>query len=737
MNRSLPATLLPTIAILGLALNLRPVMAGVGPLLDQIGAATGLSSTQASLLTAIPVAVIGLCALSGRRLRAWFGERNGTTLGVACIALACLARLAWPSSTGLIATAVLAGIGVALVQVLLPVFIKRRYGGGAGAMLGLYSTGIMGGAAIAAASAAPGADRLGLGGALGLWAVPALIALPLWIAATGRPERRGPAPAGAARPLSLWRRARAWELLVFFGIGTGAYTLVLAWLPAYYTSLGWTPADAGYLLGALTMTEVLAGLLVSVFAARFPDRRVPLLIVLALLVAGLACLVWAPAPLAWLACGLLGLGIGSLFPLTLILTIEHLDDPLEAGQLAAFVQGGGYLIASLMPLLAGQLRDSQADLAPAWLAMAAGCLVLMAMALRFSPSSYATVSAQRAAAGRDGAAMNPAFTPVQAGWFGKLPGRGDFVRGSANPAQMRELDDWLSQAMDLMAGNARWQQAYDAVAPLHFALVCPRRRQAIGGHLVASRDQSGRRYPFLMAGVLELAAPDTFLPTSPLVLTRLWRRLEALAAAVHDAADPAAPLRAAAAQAIALDLRTAAYDAAFEDFLDQQTLGALDALLAQTGFTGSARQVMLALGLLLQPVRAGGAGRLEKSLVLPLPEDPLHRHPVAAFWLHLAAPFLARADIAPILFITRLAGRPALVLGFDGLSAQTLRAVLDPAAGLERHITFDQLDWVERQMGASPAARQLSGALARADVSLKYALEAVNRAFAAPQARRG
>jgi len=733
MNRSLPATFLPTLAIIGLALNLRPVMAGVGPLLDQIEAATGLSSTQASLLTAIPVAVIGLCALFGRRLRAWFGERTGTTLGVACIASACLARLAWPSSTGLVATAVLAGVGVALVQVLLPVFIKRRYGGGAGAMLGLYSTGIMGGAAIAAASAAPGADWLGLGGALGLWAVPALIALPLWIAATRRPERRGQAPAGAAPPLSLWRRARAWELLVFFGIGTGAYTLVLAWLPAYYTSLGWAPADAGYLLGALTMTEVLAGLLVSAFAARFPDRRVPLLIVLALLIAGLACLVLAPVPLAWLACGLLGLGIGSLFPLTLILTVDHLDDPQEAGELAAFVQGGGYLIASLMPLLAGRLRDSEADLTLAWLAMAAGCLVLVAMALRFSPVSYATVSSHRAAAGRDGAAMNPAFTPVQVGWFGKLPGRGDFVRGSANPAHMRELDHWLSQAMDLMSANARWQPAYDAAAPLHFALVRPRDRQAIGGHLVASRDQSGRRYPFLMAGVMELAAPDTFLPNAPLVLTRLWRRLEALAATVHDAAEPAAPLRAAAAQAIALDLRAAAYDAAFEDFLEQQTLGALDALLAPTGFSGGARQVMLALGLLLQPVLSGGSGRPEKSLVLPLPQDPLHRQPVAAFWLHLAAPFLARADIEPILFITRLGGRPALVLGFDGLSAHTLRALLDPAAGLERHITFDQLDWVVPQMDASPAMRRLSGSLARGDVSLKFALESMSKAFIGPR----
>lgn len=393
MRRSLPVSVLSTIAIVGVALNLRPVMAGVGPLLDQLEAATGLTSTQASLLTSIPVAVIGLCALLGQPLRTRFGERTGTTLGLAFIALACLARLVWPSKTGLLATAVLAGIGVAFVQVLLPVFIKRRYGGGAGAMLGLYSTGIMGGAAIAAAAAAPGAEWLGLAGTLGIWAVPAIVALMLWGAATRQPPAPRRAPMDEGPRVSWWKCRRAWELLVFFGIGTGAYTLVLAWLPAYYTSLGWTPKQAGYLLGALTLTEVLAGLLVSAFAARFPDRRGPLVVVLALLIAGLACLVVAPISLAWLASGLLGLGIGALFPLTLILTVDHLDDPVQAGALAAFVQGGGYLIASLVPLFAGLLRDSLADLSQAWMAMAAGGLVLVVMALRFSPASYATAPA--------------------------------------------------------------------------------------------------------------------------------------------------------------------------------------------------------------------------------------------------------------------------------------------------------------------------------------------------------
>ena len=76
MTKLLAVAALPAIAIVGVALNLRPVMAGVGPLLDQIGAATGLTNTQASLLTTIPVAVIGLCALLGRRLRALGMQRS-------------------------------------------------------------------------------------------------------------------------------------------------------------------------------------------------------------------------------------------------------------------------------------------------------------------------------------------------------------------------------------------------------------------------------------------------------------------------------------------------------------------------------------------------------------------------------------------------------------------------------------------------------------------------------------
>ena len=81
----------------------------------------------------------------------------------------------------------------------------------------------------------------------------------------------------------------------------------------------------------------------------------------------------------------LSLGIGALFPLTLIVTLDHARSATHAGALLGFVQGGGYMLSSLMPLVAGALRSQGHSLALAWAIMLACCVVLAAMAWRFAP----------------------------------------------------------------------------------------------------------------------------------------------------------------------------------------------------------------------------------------------------------------------------------------------------------------------------------------------------------------
>ncbi|NMK49848.1 MFS transporter [Achromobacter sp. Bel] len=372
-------------AIILVGLNLRPVLASVPPLLDWVQTATRMSDSVAGLLTALPVFVMGLGALSVAPLRRLVGESLGVAMGLTLVAAATAGRL-WAGHTSLmLASGVVAGLGIAVTQALLPIYIKTRFMASASAIMGLYSTAIMGGAAVASVASPVMAQRAGWMQALAIWALPAAIALAVWLLVNRSSPDLSAGP-GAASPLRTPRQ-RAWLLAVFFGLGTGAYTLVLAWLPPYYTALGWSAVSAGQLLGAVTAAEIAAGLLVSLCIGRIPDRRPALFVAIGALFLGLIGLIAAPAALAWPAAILAGLGIGALFPLSLIVAMDHAATPSEAGRLASFVQGVGYLIAALFPFAAGLIRQHLADLTPAWILMTLICLVLFAMAIRFRPPS--------------------------------------------------------------------------------------------------------------------------------------------------------------------------------------------------------------------------------------------------------------------------------------------------------------------------------------------------------------
>ena len=361
-------------------LNLRPILAAVGPLFPVLQHETGLSATGFSLLTTLPVAMMGLAALGGPALLKHIGAVRGIAAGLALLTVACFLRGFTASLSGLMVTALIGGAGIGLIQALMPALIKTRSAQAAATLMSLFTTGIMAGAAVAAASAEPVFVQIGLLPTLASAGALAFVTLLIWLVRI-KPQ---PVKNAAAEPVTL-SSARTGLLLLFFGIGTGAYTLVLAWLPPFYMQSGWSARSSGFILAGLTLTEVAAGFMVSMFIQRVNDRRIPLLLVLLMLLAGLLCLICFPGTTPVISTLLLGTGIGALFPLSLIVTLDHARTAQQAGKLLARVQGGGYLIASLMPLIAGVVRDSTPSLNGAWLAMSAGVMVMMLMAWRLRP----------------------------------------------------------------------------------------------------------------------------------------------------------------------------------------------------------------------------------------------------------------------------------------------------------------------------------------------------------------
>lgn len=375
------------LGIILVALNLRPSMAAVGPLLSAIRGDVPLSFSLAALLTLLPVMAMGLAMFFGMAVSQRLGEQRTVLLSLLIIGVATLSRLFLDSAGGLIASAVLAGIGIALIQALMPALIKSRFPDNVALCMGLYVTSIMGGAALAA-SFAPwvmvetGNWRAGLA----VWAVLALLAIPVWwtTRATSPDTIRT-----VVRKEFFFTNSRAWLLAIFFGLGTASYTCVLAWLAPYYVEKGWSEQNAGLMLGFLTAMEVISGLVVPAIANRSRDRRLVLGALLGLIIAGFLGLILSPQHLSLLWPCLLGLGIGGLFPMSLIVSLDHLEEPQRAGGLTAFVQGIGYLIAGLSPLMAGVVRDRLGSFEWAWWSLTAVMALMLLMVLRFNPQHYA------------------------------------------------------------------------------------------------------------------------------------------------------------------------------------------------------------------------------------------------------------------------------------------------------------------------------------------------------------
>jgi len=387
--RAKPATALwLMISVVLVALNLRPSMAAVGPLLSSIRADVALSFSTASLLTMLPVMAMGLAMFFGMGVAKRFGEHRSIVLSLGVIGLATVSRLFLDSAVELILSAIAAGVGIAMIQALMPALIKSRFSNNVSLFMGLYVTAIMGGAALAASfspfiQVQTGSWRIGLA----IWAALAVLALVFWYA---QRSVLPPLPqAGAGQQASFFGNRRAWLLAIFFGLGTAAYTCVLAWLAPYYVELGWSEQNAGLLLGFLTAMEVVSGLITPAIANRRQDKRGVVAVLLVLIIAGFCGLIMSPQHLSLLWPCLLGLGIGGLFPMSLILSLDHLDNPRRAGGLTAFVQGIGYLIAGLSPLIAGMIRDQLGSFEWAWWSLTAVVVVMLLIVLRFDPRHYA------------------------------------------------------------------------------------------------------------------------------------------------------------------------------------------------------------------------------------------------------------------------------------------------------------------------------------------------------------
>lgn len=339
------------IALLLVALNLRPSLTGVGPLLRPIQDELGLSATAAGLLGSVPLLIFaGLAPLS--RLAGHMGTERLVMAGLLLLVAGIVIR-SLDGVAALFGGTALLSTGIAVVNVLMPIVVRQHYPDRVAGITTAYATamgvmaGMGSGLAVPLAQALPGDWR----GSLASWAVLATLAVIVWTPHM-RPIEPARPVAEPKPPQSIWRSSTAWMVTGYMGFQSTVFYIAVGWFPALLRDAGFTISEAGWLLTLFQVAAVLTGLGVPLLMRRFADQRAMSFAAGLCSALGCAGLLVAPgAALLWML--LLGLGVGPGLIFALSFMGLRASTPRVAASLSLMAQGLGYALAATGPVIFG------------------------------------------------------------------------------------------------------------------------------------------------------------------------------------------------------------------------------------------------------------------------------------------------------------------------------------------------------------------------------------------------
>ncbi len=344
------------VALVLAAINLRPGITSLAPLIEQIANELSLSRGLIALTTALPVLCMGLLAPFAPRLAVRFGLERTITGCMALIGGALLLRLASHNSVVLIGSAVFVGAGIAVAGPLLSGFIKRHFVGNVGRVVAWYSLSMTIGGAGGAVLTGPLTglldERWHWG--LAIWAVPALVAVLLWLWVPNKQEDPAEVGSGGGLP---WREPRAWVITGFFAIQAGLFYTLTTWLTARYHEVGFDASQSNTLFSSFMMIGLPSAFVLPWLAQRY-DNRAQLLLVCAITSSlCLGMISFMPQLLPQVVALLLGFALSGSFALSLVLPMYEVNTPLAVSRWTAMMLCAGYSISSFTPILTGLVRD--------------------------------------------------------------------------------------------------------------------------------------------------------------------------------------------------------------------------------------------------------------------------------------------------------------------------------------------------------------------------------------------
>lgn len=350
-----PLPLLPLLAMILAAINLRPGITSLAPLIERIAADLSLGRGVISLTTALPVLCMGLLAPMAPRLAQRFGLERTIMGCLALLGFALSLRLGGENSALLIISAALLGMAIAVIGPLLAGFIKRHFREQSGRVVGWYSLSMAAGGSAGAVLTTPVTHWFGDSWTLGLavWALPGILASVLWCSVRNTSD-----PASGAEPIGLpWRHRRAWLITIYFSLQAGTFYALATWLVARYGEAGLSPLRSNALFSLFMLVGLPASFIIPWLAHRLVPRHILLVTCGSTTAMCLAMITFFPLMVPELWAVLMGMSATGSFSLSLLLPMHEAESPMAVSRWTAMMLGAGYCIACFAPVLAGFGRD--------------------------------------------------------------------------------------------------------------------------------------------------------------------------------------------------------------------------------------------------------------------------------------------------------------------------------------------------------------------------------------------
>lgn len=352
--------------IIAISFNLRPAITSVGPLIGNIRDDVALTNGSAGLLTSLPLIAFAIMSPFAARLGNRYSYEGAMLIGLFLLLIGISIR---PISIVflLFGGTFIAGLGIAILNVLLPGLIKDKFPLKVGLMTSIYSTtmGII--AAMASGISIPIAESFGNSGwkiSLLIWTIPVILAIIVWVylrAKSQNPHKNTDSEQmkyAHSSGKKIWNSKLAWQIAVFMGLQSLLFYVTISWLPEIMHSKGLTMEMAGWMLSLTQFIGLPASFIVPMLAEKLRSQRSIITVLALSYFMGFVGLLFSSNFIIIIISSIfIAFPLSGIFALALTLLGMRARTSRDAADLSGMAQSVGYILAAIGPIFIGFLFD--------------------------------------------------------------------------------------------------------------------------------------------------------------------------------------------------------------------------------------------------------------------------------------------------------------------------------------------------------------------------------------------